>query len=227
VFADYMRAAIRLSALSQAGVIYVMTHDSIGLGEDGPTHQPVETIASLRAIPNLIVLRPADGTETSAAYKVAVEHRQTPTLIALSRQNLPNLPGASIEGVAKGAYVVDDCSGTPDLILIGTGSEVSLCVEAAQQLRAAGTQVRVVSMPSWELFEAQDSSYQESVLPPAVTKRLAVEAGIGMGWCRYVGAAGDVISIERFGASAPGGLVMQKFGYTVENVVARAQALLA
>lgn len=227
VFADYMRAAIRLSALSQAGVIYVMTHDSIGLGEDGPTHQPVETIASLRAIPNLIVLRPADGTETSAAYKVAVEHRQTPTLIALSRQNLPNLPGSSIEGVARGAYVVDDCSGTPDLILIGTGSEVSLCVEAAQQLRATGTQVRVVSMPSWELFEAQDSTYQESVLPPAVTKRLAVEAGIGMGWCRYVGSAGDVISIERFGASAPGGLVMQKFGYTVENVVARAQALLA
>lgn len=227
VFADYMRAAIRLSALAQAGVIYVMTHDSIGLGEDGPTHQPVETIASLRAIPNLIVLRPADGTETSAAYKVAVEHRQTPTLIALSRQNLPNLPGASIEGVAKGAYVVDDCSGTPDLILIGTGSEVSLCVEAAQPLRAAGTQVRVVSMPSWELFEAQDSSYQESVLPKAVTKRLAVEAGIGMGWCRYVGAAGDVISIEQFGASAPGDLVMQKFGYTVENVVTRAQALLA
>lgn len=227
VFADYMRAAIRLSALAQAGVIYVMTHDSIGLGEDGPTHQPVETIASLRAIPNLIVLRPADGTETSAAYKVAVEHRQTPTLIALSRQNLPNLPGSSIEGVAKGAYVVDDCSGTPDLILIGTGSEVSLCVEAAQQLRATGTQVRVVSMPSWELFEAQDSSYQESVLPKAVTKRLAVEAGIGMGWCRYVGSAGDVISIERFGASAPGDLVMQKFGYTVENVVTRAQALLA
>ncbi|MFM7530155.1 MAG: transketolase family protein, partial [Nodosilinea sp.] len=227
VFADYMRAAIRLSALAQAGVIYVMTHDSIGLGEDGPTHQPVETIASLRAIPNLIVLRPADGTETSAAYKVAVEHRQTPTLIALSRQNLPNLPGSSIEGVAKGAYVVDDCSGTPDLILIGTGSEVSLCIEAAQQLRATGTQVRVVSMPSWELFEAQDSSYHESVLPKAVTKRLAVEAGIGMGWCRYVGSAGDVISIERFGASAPGGLVTQKFGYTVENVVARAQALLA
>ena len=227
VFADYMRAAIRLSALAQAGVIYVMTHDSIGLGEDGPTHQPVETIASLRAIPNLIVLRPADGTETSAAYKVAVEHRQTPTLIALSRQNLPNLPGSSIEGVAKGAYVVDDCSGTPDLILIGTGSEVSLCIEAAQQLRATGTQVRVVSMPSWELFEAQDSSYHESVLPKAVTKRLAVEAGIGMGWCRYVGSVGDVISIERFGASAPGGLVMQKFGYTVENVVARAQALLA
>jgi transketolase len=226
VFADYMRAAIRLSALSQAGVIYVMTHDSIGLGEDGPTHQPVETIASLRAIPNLIVIRPCDGTETSGAYKLAVEHRKTPTLIAFSRQNLPNLPGSSVEGVAKGAYVVDDCDGTPDLILIGTGSEVSLCVQAAEELRAAGTQVRVVSMPSWELFEAQEDSYQESVLPKAVTKRLAVEAGIAMGWCRYVGAAGDVLSVERFGASAPGGLVMEKYGYTVENVVSRAKALL-
>jgi transketolase len=226
VFADYMRAAIRLSALSQAGVIYVMTHDSIGLGEDGPTHQPVETIASLRAIPNLIVIRPADGTETSGAYKVAVEHRKTPTLMAFSRQNLPNLPGSSMEGVAKGAYVVDDCEGTPDLILIGTGSEVSLCVEAAAQLRTSGTQVRVVSMPSWELFDAQEASYRESVLPKAVTKRLAVEAGITMGWCRYVGAEGDVIGVDRFGASAPGGLVMEKFGFTVDNVVSRAKAVL-
>ncbi|MGF1517148.1 MAG: transketolase [Nodosilinea sp.] len=226
VFADYMRAAIRLSALSQAGVLYVMTHDSIGLGEDGPTHQPVETIASLRAIPNLIVIRPADGTETSGAYKVAIEHRQTPTLMAFSRQNLPNLPGASVEGVAKGAYTVDDCDGTPELILIGTGSEVSLCVDAAQELRTAGTKVRVVSMPSWELFDAQDAAYQESVLPKAVTKRLAVEAGITMGWCRYVGAEGDVIGVDRFGASAPGGLVMEKFGFTVENVVSKAKALL-
>ncbi|PSN13712.1 transketolase [filamentous cyanobacterium CCT1] len=226
VFADYMRAAIRLSALSQAGVIYVMTHDSIGLGEDGPTHQPVETIASLRAIPNLIVIRPADGTETSGAYKIAVEHRKTPTLMAFSRQNLPNLPGSSIEGVAKGAYIVDDCDGTPDLILIGTGSEVSLCVDAAKELRSAGTKVRVVSMPSWELFDAQDAAYQESVLPKAVTKRLAVEAGITMGWCRYVGAEGDVIGVDRFGASAPGGLVMEKFGFTVENVVSKAKALL-
>lgn len=226
VFADYMRAAIRLSALSQAGVIYVMTHDSIGLGEDGPTHQPVETIASLRAIPNLIVIRPADGTETSGAYKVAIEHRQTPTLMAFSRQALPNLPGASVEGVAKGAYTVDDCDGTPELILIGTGSEVSLCVEAAKELRAAGTQVRVVSMPSWELFDAQDAAYQESVLPKAVTKRLAVEAGITMGWCRYVGGEGDVIGVDRFGASAPGGLVMEKFGFTVKNVVSKAKALL-
>ena len=227
VFADYMRAAIRLSALSQAGVIYVMTHDSIGLGEDGPTHQPVETIASLRAIPNLIVIRPADGTETSGAYKVAVEHRQTPTLMAFSRQNLPNLPGSSIEGVAKGAYIVDDCDGTPELILIGTGSEVSLCIDAAQELRAAGTMVRVVSMPSWELFDAQDAAYRESVLPKAVTKRLAVEAGITMGWCRYVGAEGDVIGVDRFGASAPGGLVMEKFGFTVDNVVSKAKALLS
>jgi transketolase len=226
VFADYMRAAIRISALSEAGVIYVMTHDSIGLGEDGPTHQPVETIASLRAIPNLTVIRPADGNETSGAYKIAVENRKTPTLMALSRQGLPQLDGSSIDAVAKGAYVLSDSDGTPELILIGTGSEVKLCVEAAEQLRAQGTKVRVVSMPSWELFDAQEASYQESVLPKAVTKRLAVEAGIGMGWCRYVGAEGDVISVEQFGASAPGGTVFEKFGYTVENVVSRANALL-
>jgi transketolase len=226
VFADYMRAAIRLSALSQAGVIYVMTHDSIGLGEDGPTHQPVETIASLRAIPNLTVIRPADGNETSGAYKVAVENRHKPTLMAFSRQGLPQLAGSSIEGVAKGAYVLSDSDGTPDLILIGTGSEVKLCVEAAEQLRSQGTKVRVVSMPSWDLFDAQDESYKESVLPKAVTKRLAVEAGISMGWCKYVGSEGDVISVDRFGASAPGGLVMEKFGYTVDNVVSKAKALL-
>ncbi|MEB3268299.1 MAG: transketolase [Leptolyngbya sp.] len=226
VFADYMRAAIRLSALSQAGVIYVMTHDSIGLGEDGPTHQPVETIASLRAIPNLTVIRPADGNETSGAYKVAVTNRKAPTLMAFSRQGLPQLDGSSIDAVAKGAYVLSDSDGTPDLILIGTGSEVHLCVQAAEALRAEGKQVRVVSMPSWELFEAQDAAYQESVLPKAVTKRLAVEAGITMGWCRYVGAEGDVIGVDRFGASAPGGLVMEKFGFTVDNVVSRAKALL-
>ncbi len=226
VFADYMRAAIRLSALSQAGVIYVMTHDSIGLGEDGPTHQPVETIASLRAIPNLTVIRPADGTETSGAYKVAIENRKTPTLMAFSRQNLPQLEGSSVEGVAKGAYTLSDGEGTPDIILIGTGSEVALCVQAAETLRASGKQVRVVSMPSWELFDAQDAAYRDSVLTPGVPK-LAVEAGITMGWCRYVGANGDVIGVDRFGASAPGGLVMEKFGFTVENVVSRAQALLA
>ncbi|NEQ81445.1 MAG: transketolase [Moorea sp. SIO2I5] len=226
IFTDYMRAAIRLSALSQAGVIWVMTHDSVALGEDGPTHQPVETIASLRAIPNLVVLRPADGNETSGAYKVAIERRNAPTLLAFTRQGLPNLAGSSIEAATKGAYVLSDSDGTPDIILIGTGSEVSLCVQGAEQLREEGKKVRVVSMPSWELFEAQDEAYRESVLPKAVTKRLGVEAGVSFGWCRYLGTEGDMISIDRFGVSAPGGVAMAKFGYTVENVVAKAKALL-
>ncbi|PLZ85404.1 transketolase [Fischerella thermalis CCMEE 5198] len=228
VFADYMRAAIRLSALSQAGVIYVMTHDSIGLGEDGPTHQPVETLASLRAIPNLTVIRPADGNETSGAYKVAIENanQHRPTLLALSRQNLPQLEGSSIEGVTKGAYILSDSEGTPDIILIGTGSEVFLCVDAAAKLRAEGKKVRVVSMPSWELFDAQSESYRESVLPKAVKKRLAVEAASSFGWCRYLGDEGAMISVDRFGVSAPGGVIMEKFGYTVDNVVKKAQELL-
>ncbi len=226
VFADYMRAAIRLSALSEAGVIYVMTHDSIGLGEDGPTHQPVETIASLRVIPNLIVMRPAEGTETSGAYQVAIANRKRPTLIALSRQGLPDYDNSSIEGVAKGAYVLSDSDGTPDLILIGTGSEVQLCMKAADQLRGEGKNVRVVSMPSWELYEEQDDAYKESVLPKAVTKRLSVEAGCDFGWSRYVGAEGASMGVDGFGASAPGGLVMEKYGFTVENVVAKAKEVL-
>lgn len=227
VFTDYMRAAIRLSALSRCGVIWVMTHDSIALGEDGPTHQPVETIASLRTIPNLTVFRPADGNETSAAYKVAVEYanQHRPTLMAMSRQGLPNL-GGSIEQATKGAYVLSDSEGTPDIILIGTGSEVSLCVKAADQLRGEGKKVRVVSMPSWEVFEEQDAAYRESVLPKNVKKRLAVEAGISFGWCRYVGSEGDTVSIDRFGASAPGSVCMEKFGFTVDNVVSKAKALL-
>lgn len=226
VFADYMRAAIRLAALSEIGVIYVMTHDSIALGEDGPTHQPVETIASLRVIPNLLVMRPADGNETSGAYKIAVENRHRPTLLALTRQALPNLNGSSIDAVSKGAYVLSDCDGTPDLILIGTGSEVSLCVESAEKLAHQGTKVRVVSMPCWELFEEQDAAYKESVLPKAVTKRLAVEAGCSFGWERYTGGEGDIIGIDSFGASAPGGVLMEKFGFTVDNVLAKAKALL-
>jgi transketolase len=226
VFTDYMRAAIRLSALSRAGVIYVMTHDSVALGEDGPTHQPVEHVAALRVIPNLNVMRPADGNETSGAYKVAVESRETPTLIALSRQNLPNLAGSSIENTAKGAYILSDSDGTPDLILIGTGGELHLCVDAAEQLRGEGKKVRVVSMPCWELFDAQDEAYRESVLPKSVTKRLAVEAGSSFGWCRYLGIEGRSISIDRFGASAPGEVCLEKFGYTVENVVAQAKSLL-
>lgn len=227
IFTDYMRNAIRLSALSEAGCIWVMTHDSVALGEDGPTHQPVEQIASLRAIPQLIVIRPADGNETSGAYKVAVEHRHQPTLLALSRQNLPNLDGSSIDAVAKGAYILSDSEGTPDVILIGTGGEVTLCVDAAEKLRADGAKVRVVSMPSWELFEAQDAAYKESVFPKAVKKRLAVEAGSSMGWCRYVTDEGATLSIDTFGASAPGGVVLEKFGYTVDNVVAKAKALLS
>lgn len=228
VFTDYMRAAIRLSALSRVGVIWVMTHDSIALGEDGPTHQPVETIASLRAIPNLTVFRPADGNETSGAYKVAVEfaNQHRPTLMAMSRQALPNLEGSSIEKAAKGGYVLSDSEGTPDLILIGTGSEVSLCVKAAEQLRAEGKKVRVVSMPSCDLFDEQDEAYKESVLPKAVKKRLSVEAGTSFGWCRYTGSEGGSVSIDTFGASAPGGVCMEKFGFTVENVVNKAKALL-
>lgn len=228
IFTDYMRAAIRLSALSLAGSIWVMTHDSIGQGEDGPTHQPVETIASLRAIPNLTVIRPADGTETSGAYFVAIEKSKAhnPTLLALTRQNVPNLAGTSIEGVTKGAYTIVDSEGTPDIILIGTGSEVSLCVSAAEKLTSEGKKVRVVSMPSWELFEAQDDNYKESVLPKAVTKRVSVEAGVSFGWHKYVGTEGATVSIDRFGASAPGPVCMEKFGFTVDNVLATAKKVL-
>ncbi len=228
IFTDYMRAAIRLSALSQAGVIWVMTHDSIGQGEDGPTHQPIETLASLRAIPKLTVFRPADGNECSGAYKVAIENAKEdrPTLLAFTRQNVPNLAGTSIEGVTKGGYTVVDSEGTPDIILMGTGSELSLCVTAAEKLTSEGKKVRVVSLPSWELFEAQDAAYKESVLPKAVTKRLSVEAAASFGWHKYVGMEGDCVSIDRFGASAPGGVCLEKFGFSVDNVLAKAKELL-
>jgi transketolase len=226
VFADYMRAAIRLSALSQAGVIYVMTHDSVALGEDGPTHQPIETIASLRAIPNLLVFRPADGTETSGAYKIAIERRQQPSLLAMTRQALPQLEGASMEGVARGAYILSGSDDLPDIILVGTGSEVSLCVAAAEKLRAEGHKVRVVSMPCWELFEEQDEAYKNTIFPKADQKRLVVEAASSFGWHKYMGNEGAMISIERFGVSAPGGVAMEKFGYTVDNVVAEAKKVM-
>jgi transketolase len=228
VFTDYMRAAIRLSALSRAGSVWVMTHDSVALGEDGPTHQPVETIASLRAIPNLTVIRPADGNETSGAYKIAIQNanQNRPTLLAFTRQNLPQLDGSSIDAVARGGYILSDSLDIPELILIGTGSEVSLCVAAAEKLREEGRKVRVVSMPSWELFDAQDEHYRNAVLPPATTKRLGVEAGTSFGWCKYLSSEGAMVSIDRFGASAPGGVVMEKFGFTVENVLAKAKQLL-
>lgn len=225
VFAGYMIGAMRLSALSQLGVIYVLTHDSIGLGEDGPTHQPVETLANLRAIPNLLVIRPGDGNETMGAYKVAVTNRKRPTVLALSRQAMVNQANSAADKVAKGGYVLQDCDGTPDLILIGTGTELDLCVKAAAVLSAEGQAVRVVSMPCVELFEEQDAAYRESVLPAAVRKRVVVEASSSFGWHKYTGFDGASVSIDSFGASAPGGVCLEKFGFTVDNVVATAKAL--
>ena len=225
VFAGYMVGAMRLSALSELGVIYVLTHDSIGLGEDGPTHQPIETLASLRALPNMLVIRPGDGNETSGAYQVAIANRKRPTVLFLSRQAMANQANSSATGVAKGGYILEDSTGTPDLILIGTGTELELCTKAAAQLRAEGKNVRVVSMPCVELFEEQDEAYRESVLPSSVRKRLVVEASSSFGWHKYTGFDGDSVSIDRFGASAPGPLLMEKFGFTVDNVVAKAKAL--
>ena len=225
VFAGYMVGAMRLSALSELGVIYVLTHDSIGLGEDGPTHQPIETLASLRALPNMLVMRPGDGNETSGAYQVAVANRKRPTVLFLSRQAMANQANSSAAAVAKGGYILEDSTGTPELILIGTGTELELCTKAAAQLRAEGKNVRVVSMPCVELFEEQDAAYRESVLPAAVRQRLVVEASSSFGWHKYTGLDGANVSIDRFGASAPGPVCLEKFGFTVENVVAKAKAL--
>ena len=225
VFAGYMVGAMRLSALSELGVIYVLTHDSIGLGEDGPTHQPIETLASLRALPNLLVIRPGDGNETSGAYQVAINNRKRPTVLFLSRQAMANQANSTAAAVAKGGYVLEDSTGTPELILIGSGTELELCTKAAAELRAAGKNVRVVSMPCVELFEEQDAAYRESVLPSSVRKRLVVEASSSFGWHKYAGFDGDTVSIDRYGASAPGPLLMEKFGFTVANVVAKALAL--
>ena len=230
VFTDYMRGAIRISALSHLQTIWVMTHDSIGLGEDGPTHQPVEHLAALRAIPNLVVIRPADANETSIAWRVAIERKEGPTLIALTRQAVPTLDRqrfSPAEGLLKGAYVLADLGeGEPEIILMASGSEVSLVVAAAERLAAEGRCVRVVSFPSWELFKAADPAYQSSVLPERVKLRLVVEMGIGMGWERYTGDQGDILSIEKFGASAPYKTLMQEYGFTVDNVLAKAKRLL-
>jgi transketolase len=219
VFADYVRPAVRLAALSHIPTIFIFTHDSIGLGEDGPTHQPIEQLLSLRIIPNLVVIRPADANETVLAWKVAIERRDGPTVLALSRQNLPTLEMTA--QVERGAYVVKDF-GQPEMILMASGSEVSLILEAAQKLADEGKGVRVVSFPSWELFEKQDAAYRESVLPKNIQKRLAVEAGSGIGWERYAKSA---ISIDHFGASAPAKILFEKFGFTVENVIAKAKEL--
>jgi transketolase len=208
----------------------VFTHDSLALGEDGPTHQPVEQLANLRAIPRLTLIRPADANETAVAWKVALETRDRPVLLALTRQDLPTLDRgryASAEGVRRGAYVLADAAkGPPSLILMASGSEVGLIVAAAERLGAEGVAVRCVSMPSWELFEAQPQSYRDEVLPPQVTVRLAIELGVRQGWDRYVGNRGDMLGIDRFGASAPTQVLLERYGFTVDNVVARARALL-
>jgi transketolase len=230
IFADYMRPAIRLAALSELPVIYVFTHDSLGLGEDGPTHQPIEHLAALRAIPQLTVIRPADANETTVAWRVALTQSHGPVALALTRQNLPifdRTQMAAADGLERGAYILLEAeAAAPDLILIATGSELSLAVEAHQQLTRRGLRVRVVSMPSWELFDKQAQAYRDLVLPPEVSKRLAIEAGIPQGWCDYVGPEGDIIGLTRFGASAPGTVVMEKLGFNVGNVVTRALKLL-
>ncbi len=229
IFSDYMRPAVRLAALMQAPVIFTFTHDSIGLGEDGPTHQPVEHLAALRAIPGLSVIRPADASETVEAWRVALTH-SGPTCLILTRQNLPVLDRARMQpsgGVARGAYVLADPQpGTPQIILIATGSEVAVAVGAQKLLAEKGVATRVVSMPSWDLFERQSQSYRDSVLPPTLTARVAIEAAVPMGWHKYVGPAGDIVGMTRFGASAPGSVNFEKFGFTPENVAARAMAVL-
>ncbi|MBP8933132.1 MAG: transketolase [Candidatus Atribacteria bacterium] len=229
-FSDYLRPAIRLAALSNLHVIYVFTHDSIGLGEDGPTHQPVEHITSLRTIPNLLVIRPADANETAQAWKVAVEAKG-PVALIFSRQKLAVIDQtkyASAKSLARGAYILaDSYSDTPDIILIATGSEVGLALKASEKLTAEGIKVRVVSMPSWELFEQQSEEYRHQVLPPSVMRRISIEAGVPIGWERYVGDQGVIIGVNRFGASAPGELVMEKFGFSVENIIDKARKLLA
>jgi len=229
VFADYMRPAIRLAGLMKLPVIYIFTHDSISVGEDGPTHQPVEHIASLRTIPGLTVIRPSDATETAEAWRFAVQNSESPVALILSRQKLPVIDRtiySSADMLVNGAYILSDSKEKPDIILIATGSEVHITLEAGKILEEKGIFVRVVSMPSWELFEKTSQKYKDKVLLPDVNIRIAVEAGIPMGWERYAGSNGAVIGINEFGASAPGNIVMEKFGFTSENIVQKATKLL-
>jgi transketolase len=230
VFSDYMRPALRLSALSHYPSIWVYTHDSIGVGEDGPTHQPVEHLAALRTIPNLVLIRPADANEVREAWKIAITRRHGPTALIFTRQNLPTFDRnkyALADGVQRGAYVMGDLGDhAPELILMASGSEVALIEQAAVSLAGEGIGVRLVSFPSWELFESQDIEYRNSVLLPSVKARLAVEAGVSQGWERWVGDAGDILSIEKYGASAPYQIIYKNYGFTIENVMALARALL-
>jgi len=229
-FSDYMRPPIRLAALMGIQVVYVFTHDSLALGEDGPTHQSVEQVASLRAIPQLMVIRPGDANETAVAWRVAIETRDRPVALILTRQSVPTLNRsqvASADGLRRGAYVLaDPPQGDPHIILIASGSEVGLIVAARQALQERNIAVRLVSMPCWELFEEQEGDYRNEVLPPAVRPRLAIEAGVRQGWDRYVGPAGDVICLDRFGASAPGDVALRELGFNVDNVLQRARMLL-
>ena len=225
VFADYMKAGLRMESLMGLPVISILTHDSIGVGEDGPTHQPIEHMAMLRSLPNYNVFRPCDTRETAAGWYTALTSKTTPTGLVLSRQNLPALEGTG-KGALKGAYVLRDCEGTPDVLLMASGSEVELIYKAYDELAAKGVKARVISMPCWELFEAQDAEYKESVMPKAVRARLAVEAASDFGWYKYIGMDGDIICMDGFGASAPAGLLFKDFGFTVENVVEKALALV-
>jgi len=229
IFSDYMRPPVRLAAIMKIRPVFIYTHDSIGLGEDGTTHQPVEQLAGLRSVPNLMVIRPADANETTEAWRAALLHKDGPVSIILSRQNLPVLDRSNMASASKlknGAYILRDCDGTPDVILMASGSEVHLILEAQEKLKEENIKARVVSFPSWELFEVAEKEYKEMVLPKSVRKRLAVEAGSPMGWCRYTTDEGDVLGMETFGESAPGDEVMKEFGFSVENVVKRAKELL-
>lgn len=228
MFSEYARNALRMSALMKVPVIYVYTHDSIGLGEDGPTHQPIEQTATLRMIPNMQVWRPCDSVETAVAWKTAIERKDGPSCLIFSRQNLPHVSRtpAQIDAIRRGGYVVRDSDGTPDAIIIATGSEVELALKAAEELSGKGRKIRVVSMVSTNVFDAQDAAYRESVLPSAVTKRVVVEAGVSDGWFKYVGLNGKIVGLDRFGESAPAGLLFKKFGFTVENVVKQVESIL-
>jgi transketolase len=226
IFSDYMKAPIRLSSIMELPVIYIFTHDSIGVGEDGPTHQPIEQLISLRSIPGMIVLRPADANEVAEAWRVVMKLTHHPACLIMSRQALPTIDRskyAPAAGVAKGAYILADSDGTPDVILMGTGSEVSLCMGAYETLTAEGIKARVVSMPSWELFEKQPDAYREEVLPPSVIGRVGVEQAATMGWDRYLGFGGAMIGMHTFGASAPAAALMTKFGFTPEAVLTEAR----
>jgi transketolase len=227
VFADYMRPAIRVAALMKLPVVYVFTHDSVAVGEDGPTHQPVEHLAALRAIPNLAVIRPADATETTAAWLKAISMNDRPVALILSRQKLPILDAEQTKfGVEHGGYVLSDCKGKPKIILIATGAEVHITLRAQEILAGKGVAARVVNMPSWEIFDEKSTAFKNRILPPAIKHRIAVEAGIPMGWERYVGPGGKIIGIDGFGASAPGGTVLEKYGFTAEKIVDTALAML-